>query len=505
LAYVEQPGDRRAVPIALLGGGAVLLLALLPFGSKAVVAGAVVFFVAMVLAMLDSARPVFTWPYAASVLVVVIWFVPIKEYALPVSLPFKLEPYRLLLLVLICAWMAAVALRRGRLDAAGRGDPIVLLIGIAIASTILNYDDLTSPDLESPINPALYFHSFPLLWVLLASTIDRLPSVDQVLRVIVACATIVALFAMYESRTRWNFFDHLHEYVPILDRQERKDVALRAGQLRVQASAQHPIAFGVVLIMMIPLGAYLAKQASTALRARLWVVAALLCAMAAVTTVSRTTVMMLLAMAIVVVRLRGSAVVRYWPALLVLPVAIHFVAPGALGGLYKSFFPEEGLIGSVQGREGEGGSGRFSDIGPGLRLWTEEPVVGRGVGSETIFEPAVVRVGGAPPVPVIFDNQYMSTLVELGLLGFLVVVWLVWGTVFRLIRGARRSTGPPSDLLTACAVATAGFGTAMFFFDAFAFVQCTLVFVFVAVLGLRVAQLQRRRVPKLVERPVPAA
>jgi O-antigen ligase len=197
--------------------------------------------------------------------------------------------------------------------------------------------------------------------------------------------------------------------------------------------------------------------------------------------------------------------VRYWPALLVLPVAIHFVAPGALGGLYKSFFPEEGLIGSVQGREGEGGSGRFSDIGPGLRLWTEEPVVGRGVGSETIFEPAVVRVGGAPPVPVIFDNQYMSTLVELGLLGFLVVVWLVWGTVFRLIRGARRSTGPPSDLLTACAVATAGFGTAMFFFDAFAFVQCTLVFVFVAVLGLRVAQLQRRRVPKLVERPVPAA
>ena len=105
--------------------------------------------------------------------------------------------------------------------------------------------------------------------------------------------------------------------------------------------------------MILPIAVYLAKRASTAARARLWVCAALICAIAAVTTVSRTTVLMVVAMGVVALRLRGAAIVRYWPALLILPIAIHFVAPGALGGLYKSFFPKEGLIGDVQGRAGE--------------------------------------------------------------------------------------------------------------------------------------------------------
>ena len=66
-----------------------------------------------------------------------------------------------------------------------------------------------------------------------------------------------------------------------------------------------------------------------------------------------------------------------------------------------------------------------------------------------------------------------------------------------LFRAARRATGPPGDMLVACAVSCAGFGVAMFFFDAFAFVQSTLVFVFLAALGLRVARMRRLR-------PVPA-
>jgi uncharacterized membrane protein YjjB (DUF3815 family) len=77
-------------------------------------------------------------------------------------------------------------------------------------------------------------------------------------------------------------------------------------------------------------------------------------------------------------------------------------------------------------------------------------------------------------------------------------VLLVWGSTLRLIRAARQSTGPPSDLLTACAVGCAGFCVAMFFFDAFAFAQCTIVFVFISALGLRVAELLKQR-PILVE------
>ena len=491
MAYAEPAGvPRRAFSIALVAGGLAFFVALLPLGEKATLAGGVVFLLAAVAALANTHAAVFTWTNAIAALVLVLWFVPIKLYTLPVELPFNLEPYRLLLLVLLAAWAVQIAfLHRGRIEAAGRAGPVVLLMVVAIVSTIVNFDDLRRTADESPVNPVLYFLSFLLLWVLLASTVDRLSTVDVILKTLVAGAAIVALLAIYEARTRYNVFDHLAQYVPILDKQEREILELRGGQLRVRASAQHPIAFGVALIMIIPVAIYLAKQAASTAAKRLWAGAAIVCGIAAVTTVSRTTVVMLLAMLGVALWLRGAAVVRYWPVLLILPVAIHFVAPGALGGLYKAFFPREGLIGDVQGRAGEAGSGRFSDVRPGVELWTQRPIVGHGPGSEIVFEAKEIHLGPAPLATVIFDNQYLSTLVQLGLLGLLGVVWLVWGTVVRLIRAANRSTGPPSDLVTACAISCTGFGVAMFFFDAFAFVQCTLVFVFLAALGLRVSRL----------------
>jgi polysaccharide biosynthesis protein PslJ len=497
VAYTEPAAERRMLPIVLVTAGAGLFVALLPFGSKATLAGGIAFLIAVVIALADSTKPVFTWPNAIASLVLVIWFVPIKLYALPIELPFNLEPYRLYLLLLVFAWVVQTLRHRGRLDAAGRTTAIALLIGVAIISTAVNFDTLRAGADQSPLNPVFYFISFLLLFVLVASTIDLLPNADQILRALVLGGTVVAVFAVYEARTRYNFFDHLSEFVPILDKQEREVLELRGGRLRVHASSQHPIAFGVALIMILPFAVYLAQRASTVVRARLWWVAAILCATAAASTVSRTTVLMVVGMAIVAFRLRRQALIRYWPVLLILPVAIHFVAPGALGGLYKSFFPKEGLLSDVQGRAGEAGSGRFADVVPGLRIWSESPIVGHGLGSTIEFEQEEAHLGLSPIPPVIFDNQYMATLVQLGVLGLLGAIMLVWGSVIRLFRAAKHSTGPPGDLLTACAVSCAGFGVSMFFYDAFAFAQTTIVFIFVAALGLRVARLQRQ--PILVE------
>ena len=43
--------------------------------------------------------------------------------------------------------------------------------------------------------------------------------------------------------------------------------------------------------------------------------------------------------------------------------------------------------------------------------------------------------------------------------------------------------GPAGDLIAACAVACAGFGVGMLTFDAFAFVQCTLIFFVITASG----------------------
>ena len=68
-------------------------------------------------------------------------------------------------------------------------------------STIVNFDALSSAELDSPVKPVSYFVGFLLVFALAASTIDRIGNVDSLLRALVGGAAIVALFALYEART----------------------------------------------------------------------------------------------------------------------------------------------------------------------------------------------------------------------------------------------------------------------------------------------------------------
>ena len=85
----------------------------------------------------------------------------------------------------------------------------------------------------------------------------------------------------------------------------------------------------------------------------------------------------------------------------------------------------------------------------------------------------------------------MNSLVSIGVVGLIGVIWFVWGGALQLILGAARSVANRrSDLVAACAVATAGFGAGMLAFDAFAFVQCTLLFFVIMALGQRALELE---------------
>jgi hypothetical protein len=244
--------------------------------------------------------------------------------------------------------------------------------------------------------------------------------------------------------------------------------------------------------MVVPLAVLLAQYAATRARTILWLLGAGLCAMGALVTVSRTVVAMAVVMTVVGLLLRPQQVLRFWPVLLVLPAVAHAAAPGTLGALYKAIFPQEGLAADLGGRAGLGGSGRLADVSPGLDLWRESPLVGHGLGY-VATTPTTIAEGatqGATGFAIIFDNQYLATLVMLGALGFIAAIWVVWGATFKLIAAGRRHrTGAEADLVSACAMSCAGFGASMLFFDAFAFVQATLVFFVIAAVGLRVREL----------------
>jgi polysaccharide biosynthesis protein PslJ len=93
---------------------------------------------------------------------------------------------------------------------------------------------------------------------------------------------------------------------------------------------------------------------------------------------------------------------------------------------------------------------------------------------------------------IFFDNEWLGTLVQLGILGIVGTAWLVFGSLLTLGRFSRRVRGPRSDLAAACAAAIGAFGVSMFVFDAFAFVQSTIVSFMIAAIGLQARRLGPR-------------
>ena len=435
-----------------------------------------------------TARRLLTWRRAIIALVLVIWLIPIKSYAFPVTLPFNLEPYRLLILLIAFAWVVAAASGNARLSAAGHGRAITAMVLVAVIALISNRDAIDAAGMQTQaIKSFSFFLSYSLAYLLVSSTISRVGDVDAVVRTMAIGAVIAAAEAIYESRTNHNLFDDLHSVFPFLVHIGKERTNFAGGHLRVRASAQHPIALGAALAISAPLVLYVASRAATKAKRYFWFAATGVIVMGAFATESRTVVLALLVMLLTALRIRGRRLLRYWPVLLVLVAVTHVAAPGVVSHLYKRFNPKGGLIAQQQARPGLRGSGRIADLGPGLHRWSGAPLFGRGIGTVAATGDKLLpgQQTGTPGVSTIYDDQYMNTLVSIGLFGLLAVVWFVWGSAVKLVGAARKVRGEVGDLIAACAISAAGFAAAMFTFDAFSFVQVTLLFFIVSAVGLR--------------------
>ncbi|HEV2590712.1 MAG TPA: O-antigen ligase family protein [Gaiellaceae bacterium] len=429
------------------------------------------------------------WTKPIVVLVLVVWLIPIKSYKLPIGLPFNLEIYRLVIILLGAAWLVCLALGSAQVSTGGRARVLGALVVGAVASLAVNLSAIDSAGLQTQAVKSLsFFLSYVLAFVLVSSLIREVDDVVKVVQALVLGAAAVAAAALWESRMHVNLFDHLHSVLPFLVHFGRSNQNVNGGALRVRASAQHPIALGCALTMCVPLALHLSTRAATAAHRRLWLAAAGLVLLGAMATVSRTVILMLLAMLVCAFWLYGTRLLRYWPMLLILAVATHFAAPGVVSHIYKRFTPKGGVVGQLDSRAGMRGSGRIADLGPGLSDWLKSPLVGHGLGTvaATGDSLAATPTSAVAGPPIIFDDQYMNTLVSLGAVGLISVLVFIWGSVRRLGTAARRTAGQDGALLAACAVSAAGFGAGMATFDAFTFVQATLVFFIIVALGLRV-------------------
>ncbi|WP_162616479.1 hypothetical protein [Xylanimonas allomyrinae] len=471
----SRPTRREAAWIATVA--AVLLAAawLLPppFAGAAAVAAAGVYLARGLLRRRE------TWLF---LLVAVILFVPIRRYAIPVPLPFALEPYRVLvtltLLVVVADLLVDPAFRWRPVRF---GVPVAAFLATMALSIVVNARSLSEGGLfGSAVGGFVNLLIAPIVLVVVRQLVRTRRVVTVLLTGLSWSGAVIGVAAIAERATHVNVFLKLGAVLP-LELLRDVDVSLRAGGARAYGSAQHPIALAVLLCMLLPIGVYLARYADWPrhpVNRRLFyagVIALTMLGLAA--AISRTAVVVLGAMFLL------AAVLRPQLARLLFVVGVPvlllgtLVSPKVVGTLVGSFLDPDALVASQYTSAGWTGAGRLADLAPATALALQHPFFGTGVGSRVVV--------GDDANAFILDNQVLGTQLDAGAVGVLGLALLVLVPPVMLVRHALRKDVPERDAMLAFALATSGVGyaAALFFYDAFGFLQTFLLLAILLAVG----------------------
>ncbi len=431
--------------------------------------GPALFVIALVAAV---QRWLFRWQNLVALVVLLVLFVPVDRYTLPVSLPIQLEPYRVVVALLIAAWLTSLIIDdRVKVRRTGLEGPLGLFVFAAVVSIAMNPARASS--VSSTLMKTLMFWVTYLFVVYALPSIIKRVDVDLICKLLAGGGAIVAAAAIVESRTNYNIFNHLTTFMPFLHlgaiplTTTDLTAASRGGRPRAYASSQHPIAMGAAFVVLLPFAFYLAKTTSK----KRWWVAAVLMLFGLFATVSRTGFMMLVVLALVFFWLRHRELKRFWPVLIPVVAMLHFAVPGTFGTMLQSFFPKGGLVAQQAGAGV--GHGRVATLKPVLhKEFYPNPIFGEGFGTRISGDNGPNVVANAP----ILDDQWANVLVQTGIVGMFAFIWILVRSVRMLARMSREDPGPRGWLPAGLAAAIASYGVGMLTFDAFSFIQVTFLF-----------------------------
>lgn len=475
-ASAAGPTLRSVASAVLLAAVALTAILVLPpviaGGAFLLVAGLYVFRTAL-----------FRWTTMLILLGCVVMFIPVRRYEIPIPLPFALEPYRLVIGLLIVAVIAAVLLNPSfSWRPVAFGWPIGIFLATQAISIVANGPTLVEKHLDLASISNLTQLVFLLSVFFIVRQMLTRERVVQIFLVFLTWAgVLVALFAILERFSRVNVFLLLGHVLPLAMLNDAGGESARAGGNRAFASAQHPIALSVALAMIIPIAVYLAAHGSwprNPISRRIvyalgvaMLLGGILCA------VSRTGIVMLAVMLLTVLILRprlGAVIVALAFPFVVLAGA---VVPKLVNSTIVSLFDFNSLIASQFSNPGYRGQGRLADLGPALTDFGQAPFFGTGIGSRVVVGPYANAN--------ILDNQWLGTLLETGVLGVVgLAVFLLIPIIMLIVFVFRTSLGRNhASLALAIAVSAIGYAVAMFFYDAFAFVQSFLILMMLFAVG----------------------
>jgi O-antigen ligase len=343
------------------------------------------------------------------------------------GLPLSLTPAEILALLLAIVWLCAQMITTS--GVAKGSNPIrtsIFAYGIVLLA-VYGYTThvyLPSDELNLADHTVVLYLGYMGLLLTMCDGITDRDRLDFVLKALVIGGTFAAIVALLQFRLDFDLTEYMK--IPGLRHssvEEVPTVISRSDLRRVAGTLGHPIEFGALSAMLLPVAAHLGFQARSRGQAatRWWICAAIIAA-GLMFSVSRTAVLGLAGAGVILLlgwsnRRRVVTIGAFVVFLGIMKV----LAPGLIGTFYNLFAGAS-----------EDSSIRFRthDWPFAMREIAKSPFFGHGLGTWYPFKHQV------------FDNQYLLSLVETGVLGTLGLVGVVGCGIVVALRVRYLSTDP---------------------------------------------------------------
>jgi O-antigen ligase len=333
--------------------------------------------------------------------------------------------------------------------------PVRIMLGFLILAILTSYAVLHTH--FAPVDESLssdrmllQVSSWAGVALLAAEGLRDRDELYQVLRTLTAAVATMAIVGLLQFRFGIDLAEWAKKIPGLHPNTDLVSIQARQGFRRPAGTTTHPIEFGCIIAMALPLALHLARFDEVRPRFRRWLLLAAI-AIGVPVAVSRSAVLAAVVVGVVIfVGLEPRARPRALALGAAFVVMVYATTPGLLGAL-RNLFVYAGSDSSISYRTGD-----YALVGEHIR---QSPWFGRGPGtflSRDYF--------------MILDNQYLLSTIEIGLVGLTAVVCYLFAAAF-LGRGARHRSGDPRirDLGQALAAASVASAVAALTFDAFSF------------------------------------
>ncbi len=340
-----------------------------------------------------------------------------------------------------------------------------VLLGCTVLISYVSANLTTMPTLERNAADRGLISMAGWLGILLlaADCIDHWDSLRTLLRRIVAFATIVASIAILQFITGINLATYI--VIPgLITKVQLSDLLVRDGFNRPSATAAHPLELAAVLAMCLPFALHEARFAAGGARPLRWLQASVIAA-AIPMTISRSAVLGLTAVAVVLIPTWPGRQRRAAYSVLLSAVGLLWLAEPKLLTVFLKLFGQVGADPSS--------TSRISAYASAVPFIEAHPWFGQGF------------LTFLPQTYFFVDNQYLTSLLETGVLGLLGLV-AIFVTGWHAARSSRRLQADPRsrDLMQCLAASILAAAVSFATFDAMSFsIAAALTFLLLGCVG----------------------